>query len=116
MKIYFDTCTYINLLTKKNKNIFKLFIKLIKDNKIELIISHGIYDDGFRKKINNIPKTEVPTGCFVLGYSRWGKSRFGDPEGIYHELTKELPDKSKNKIDAINRDIELMNSHCNCHA
>jgi hypothetical protein len=39
----------------------------------------------------------VPTGCFILGYSRLNHARLEDPEGVYTELTKDIPDKTNNR-------------------
>ncbi len=96
-RIYLDTCAYINLLKDDNRGFHDVLISLIKDSKFTLLFSHGLHDDGFWKSIEHIPKTLVPTGCFVIGYSRLNLARLGDPDGVYTKLTKDIPNKKKNR-------------------
>ncbi len=97
IKVYLDTCAYINLLKPENRDLHDLFIRLINENKIELFISHGIHDDGFWQNIEHIPKTMVPTGCFVCGYSRLKQARLGNPENVYTKLTRDIPNRTRNR-------------------
>lgn len=97
MEIYLDTSAIINLLKPENEEFHDLILELLKEGLITLLISHGLYDDGFWQSIEHLPKKLVPTGCFVIGYSRLNQARLGDPEGVYGELTKDIPDKIRNR-------------------
>lgn len=96
ISIYLDNSAIINLLKDSQKELKNFIRNMIQNNELEILVSHGQKDDGFRKNISNFPTRRVSTGCFVIGYSRKGMARLGDPEGVYEALTKDLRDRSTN--------------------
>lgn len=86
--VYLDTSSHINLSKEEHKEKLKFFKELIEKKKVEVLISHAVYDEIKQDII--IPTVKVPVGSSVYDYSRLGQKRLGDPDGVYNKITKDI--------------------------
>lgn len=105
MKVQFDTSAIINLLKPDNGKRHDDFVGLVNQGQIEFVINHAVFDDGFgpnRVKIGHIRTTLVSNGSSPYGMTKYGQSRYGDPDGVCRKLIQgTLSTRPNSRRDAI---------------